>query len=254
MRNSLDADIAVIWSMLWSGKMSKNHQIYQHYRSQGRDVIVLEVGALNRGHLWRIGKNHVNGRGYFGPCDNDETRAQNINLRLKPWKENGEHVLISLQRYDSGQWQSKRDAESWLSNTIKLIQQHTNRPIYLRPHPRYKDVQHFPNVWIQQPQRLLDTYDDYDFVNSLENTWAVINWSSNPGIQSVIHGVPVFTGPDSLAAPVANLDFARIESPHRPDRQQWLNDLAYCEWTLEEISQGLPLDRLMPIEGHQTLV
>jgi|TARA_B110000459_G_scaffold8235_1_gene8519 hypothetical protein len=42
---------------------------------------------------------------------------------------------------------------------------------------------------------------------------------------------------------VANdIDFLHdIENPLCPDRTQWLNDYAHTEYTLEEISQGLPL-------------
>ena len=29
-----------------------------------------------------------------------------------------------------------------------------------------------------------------------------------------------------------------------PDRTQWLNDIAYTEWTLDEIEQGIPFNRL----------
>jgi hypothetical protein len=29
-----------------------------------------------------------------------------------------------------------------------------------------------------------------------------------------------------------------------PDRTQWLNDYAHTEYTVEEISQGIPLKRL----------
>ena len=35
-----------------------------------------------------------------------------------------------------------------------------------------------------------------------------------------------------------------IEDPLMPDRQQWLNDYAHTEYTIEEISQGLPLKNL----------
>mgnify|MGYP007000113492 len=66
----------------------------------------------------------------------------------------------------------------------------------------------------------------------------------NPATQAVIEGVPVFTGPSSLAWPVANPDFTTLGMPKRPDRTQWLNDIAYTEWTLEEIAQGKPLNRL----------
>ena len=59
-----------------------------------------------------------------------------------------------------------------------------------------------------------------------------------------MEGIPAFVGPSSLAWDVANKTLADINAPQQPDRQQWLNDIAYTEWTLEEISQGQPLLRL----------
>jgi hypothetical protein len=35
-----------------------------------------------------------------------------------------------------------------------------------------------------------------------------------------------------------------VDNPQLSDRQQWLNDYAYTEWTLDEISQGIPLKYL----------
>ena len=88
----------------------------------------------------------------------------------------------------------------------------------------------------------IGTYDDFDFEPTRYH--AVVNWSSNPSTQAVIAGVPAFVGPSSLAYDVSNHDFSTIENPIMPDRTQWLNDLAYTEWTIEEISQGIPLKRL----------
>ena len=52
--------------------------------------------------------------------------------------------------------------------------------------------------------------------------------------------------PHSLAYSVGNdIDFLHdIENPMLPDRQQWLNDYAHTEYTIEEISQGLALKNL----------
>ena len=76
--------------------------------------------------------------------------------------------------------------------------------------------------------------------------WATISYSSNPGIHSIINGIPAFVGPSSLAYDVGNdIDFLHdIEKPLTPDRQQWLNDYAHTEWTVQEISQGIPLNLL----------
>ena len=78
----------------------------------------------------------------------------------------------------------------------------------------------------------------------MSDAYAVVNWSSNPATQAVMQGVPVYVGPDSLAFDVGCTNLASINAPVMPDRTQWLNDIAYTEWTIEEISQGIPLNLL----------
>jgi hypothetical protein len=56
--------------------------------------------------------------------------------------------------------------------------------------------------------------------------------------------VPAFTGPSSLAFDVAEQNLRNIENPLYGDRTQWLNDYAHTEFTVEEISQGIPLKHL----------
>ena len=80
----------------------------------------------------------------------------------------------------------------------------------------------------------------------LFRSWAVVNHNSNVGPITALNGVPAFVGIDSYAASVGNFDIARIENPLMPDREQWANDLAYTEWTVDEIAAGEPLDRLLP--------
>jgi hypothetical protein len=76
--------------------------------------------------------------------------------------------------------------------------------------------------------------------------WAVVNYSSNPGIESILNGIPAFVSNKSLASPVGNLDFKNIENPDRPERNQWLNDLAWTEWTIDEMAKGIPQKLLVP--------
>ena len=71
--------------------------------------------------------------------------------------------------------------------------------------------------------------------------------SSNPATHSVIEGVPVFVSEASLAYDVGNPNYNTINDPIRPDRTQWLNDIAHTEWTLEEIAGGEPLKHLTSV-------
>ena len=170
-----------------------------------------------------------------------------MGLELKPWKYDGDFILICGQHDKSLQWQHMPQMSNWLLDTVKTIQKHTDRPIVFRPHPRcpLPDIEkEFKNVYRQVPTKLAGTYDDFDM--KFDNIHATISYSSNPGIHSIINGVPAFVGTSSLAYDVGNdIDFLHdIEEPHMGARQHWLNNYAHTEWTIEEISQGLPLKRL----------
>jgi len=178
---------------------------------------------------------------------NTSDRANLLGLVLKPWRTDGEYILIAGQHDKSLQWQHMPRMSQWVMNTIDGIRAHTDRPILFRPHPRCP-LQHiekeFKNVYRQNPVKLNGTYDDFDM--SFNNVHATVSYSSNPGIHSVLNGVPAFVGSASLAYDVGNdIDFMHdIESPMMPDRTQWLNDYAHTEYTIEEIAAGLPLNNL----------
>ena len=245
--NSDDADVDVIWSVLFSGRMAANKAIWERNTSNAKPTIVLEVGGINRGTTWKVGLNGINRDAYFGPCGNNDDRHRLLGLSLKPWRTHGEYILICGQHDKSLQWQGMSSMSNWFMQTYREIRKHTSRPIIFRPHPRCQ-LPHIElglkNVYRQQPGKISGSYDDYDM--GFNDIWATISYSSNPGIHSIINGIPAFVGPSSLAYDVGNdIDFLHdIEKPLTPDRQQWLNDYAHTEWTVQEISQGIPLNLL----------
>jgi len=239
--------IDVIWSVLWNGRMAANKAIWKRAARERRPVIVLEVGALQRNKLWKMGVGGVNNDAYFGPRANDRQRADKLGLTLDPWRTNDGPILFACQHNNSAQWNSPTSQERWTTETIETIRKHTDRQIILRQHPRcpirFKNLP--ANTILQLPKKIPNTYDDYDF--DVTRAYAVINWSSNPGIIAAMRGVPVFTSFSSLAWSVANLDVNKINNPDTPDRRQWLNDLAHTEWTTEEIATGEPIARLTSV-------
>ena len=235
------ADVNVIWSVLWHGRMAKNKKVWNY----NKPTIVLEVGGIKRGSTWKVGLNGINRDGNLGPSGNNNNRARSLGLELIPWRKTGDYILICGQHDKSLQWENMPPMSKWIMHTIETVQLYSDKPILFRPHPRcpLPNIEsQYKNVYRQRPQKLLDTYDDFDM--SFDNTWATISWSSNPGIHSVIAGVPVFTGPSSLAWPVSNTGTETIDNPLMPNRQQWLNDYAHTEYTIDEITQGIPLTYL----------
>lgn len=241
--HDITADAAVIWSVLWHGRMRENLQVWQQFKTTGRPVIVLEVGMLRRGHTWKMGINGVNARATWCPCTIDN-RAQQLGISLLPWRRQGNHVLIALQRSDSQQWHGMPDTETWIQHTVSTLRQHTDRPIMVRPHPRQRA--NLPaGIGISVPKSIPGSYDDFDLDRDLVGAWAVINANSGPGSQAVIRGIPAFVHESSLAASVANLDLTQIENPRCPERSRWLEAVCHTEWTLAELTTGEPQYQLL---------
>jgi hypothetical protein len=172
----------------------------------------------------------------------DPTRWQkiktDIGLDLKPWRHNGNHILICLQR--NGGWSMKNvDVMTWCNQTILELKKYTDRPIIVRAHPgdrrakKYLNLNH-PNVYISDNSNIQQDFTD---------AWATITYNSSPGVASAIEGIPVFvTDPDpkvSQAYDVANTDISKIETPDLLPRQQWIEKISMCHFNFDDLKQGV---------------
>lgn len=237
-------DVAVIWSMVWAGRMRDNHRVWQHFRAQKRPVIVLEVGMLKRGHTWKMAVNGTGSYAYHGE-GSDANRCNALGIHLHPWRSRGDAIVICTQRSDSEQWRGQPATTAWLQNLRETLRNYTDRRLVIRPHPRQR-VPQVAGFELEPALPVPGTYDDFDLERGLDRAWAVINHNSGPGVLAAIQGIPVFVDRSSLAAPVGNLAFANIESPEQPDRQSWLCGICHTEWTIPEIATGWPIQRLLP--------
>tara|TARA_A100001015_G_scaffold215910_1_gene242445 strand:+ start:1164 stop:2033 length:870 start_codon:yes stop_codon:yes gene_type:complete len=242
-----NGDVAVIWSVLWQGRMQKYKKIWDRYRNAGKPVIVIEVGGLRRNLSFKIGINGINRDADFANQNFDNSRWPLFSHELRPWNPTGDLIVICGQHDNSEQWKGLPRMSQWIEQQINEIRKYTTRPILVRPHPRNVinfDENKFRNVKVRLPKRDFRTYDDTDFKATLERTWAVVNHSSNPAMEAVIKGIPVFVSESSLCHDVGNVQLADINTPAMPNRHSWADQLAYTEWFEDEIEKGLPWHRI----------
>ena len=242
-----NCDIAVIWSVLWQGRMAKYRNIWQTYRDKNKPVVVLEVGGIKRNETWKIGINGINREADFANQNVDGERWKKFNIKLEPWKQTGDKIVICGQHSNSHQWRNNPPMTTWFDQQITEIRRHTEKPIVIRPHPRNSvglNTSKYKNVKIVTPQRDRSTYDDTDLADRLKSAWAVVSHSSNPAMTAVFSGIPVYVSEASLSYEVGNMSYENINNPNMPDRQEWANKLAYTEWWTDEIAQGLPWARI----------
>ena len=238
-----DENVAVIWSVLWSGRMSGNQRVYRECQAAGIPVIVIEVGNLFRGRTWRICLENINGDGIFAnETDIDQERPQKLGIDLEPIKEHRKsEILIATQHKASLQWQGQPSMQDWVEQTILKIKKYTDRKIVVRPHPRSLISLSLPNIEVQVPKQIPGSYDDFDIDY---NYHCVINHNSGPAVQAAIKGIPIICDPSSLAAPLSN-SIENIENLVIPDRSEWFLKLCHTEWTVDEIAKGIPQQRLL---------
>jgi len=242
-----DQDVNVIWSILWKGRMLHNKQIFY----DNKPVIVLEVGSIKRNSTWKVLLYNNQKMIDYTANSNDTTRPNLLNIKLMPWRTKGDKILICCQNPNSQQWYGLPQMSKWVLDTIQTIRQHTNKPIYVRQHPRSRfnfNENKSLLIYNEIPKKIKNTYDEYDL--SFENCHAVINYNSNPGVQAILQGYPVFCDRSSIIAPVGNLDINNINKPICPDRSEWLVKFSHTEYTITELEKGMPLTLLtLPLES-----
>ena len=210
-------DVAVIWSVLWLGRMSKYKSIWDEYQRQGKPVIVLEVGGILRNETWKIGINGVNREADFANDNVTDNRWPKFKIKMKPWKQTGDKIIICGQHGSSHQWRNNPPMIQWLEQQITGVRQYTDKPIVIRPHPRNHvqiNVGKFNNVKIIGPKKDNNTYDDTNLKDIFGDAWALINYSSNPAMQAIFNGIPVFTSPASLSFDVSNNNIKNLSLIH----------------------------------------
>jgi hypothetical protein len=153
--------------------------------------------------------------------------------------------VVAAQHARSLQVADLVSTEDWIVQQVKRLREVTDRPIVVRPHPRSPldtaGLVSLPkDIVIEQPQKLVNTYDSY---NLAFDCHAMINYNSGPGIQSALAGTRPMVDRSSLAYPVS-IPIQDIEKPYTVDRDQWLVEICHTEYTVEEIKKGTWITRL----------
>jgi hypothetical protein len=245
VENGQDCNAAIIWSVLWSGRMAANQAVWSHYKAMGKPVIVVDIGTLYRGETWKIAVNSITAAGYYGHTERlDWNRPKKLGISLALNLSRNPQIIIAAQHKKSLQVAELVSMEGWILAQLDNIRAVTDRPIVIRPHPRSSlDRTQFQNVTIEQPKKITSTYDSY---NLAFDCHAIVNYNSGPGIQAALAGTRPVVDSSSLAHPVS-IPIVDIEKPYDQDRDQWLVEICHTEYTLEEIKQGLWLKRLSAV-------
>ena len=252
-----ECDVAVIFGSWKKSPKKKWKLMLQHHftkvdvveNHRGKPLIVIETPLLGRTisdehKEYRVGLNHfMRGLADFNNKNSKPDRFNKLGLKIKPWRKKGDHVLIVGQNmFDASLFGI--DFEWWVKNTIQHLRRYTDRPIVFRDHPENKD----------EMRNLLDTYKwcNVSYSNSgtinddLKNAHCTISYTSGSSIDSILAGIPVIPCNEcNFVWPISSHSLEDVENPKCGEREQLLYDLAYTQWTVDEIKQGKPWKHLI---------
>lgn len=241
--NSLDADAAVIWSILWQGRMAKNQHVYDRYRNQKKPVIIIETGVIKRNETYKVSVNETDRYGSYwdNRDDSDPDRVYRMLGHINQVR-GGDKILICAQNPNSRNWKKYRKEDSletmehWVRSKVAWARAWTDRPIEIRPHPRHKlELPDLQNLIVNSQYTVKD---DTDLVRVFEDCFMVINYNSYPGIQARLHGLNTSVHHSSLAA------IDKTDDIHDDDQDHWLDLMARTEFTHSEIRSGFAWDKI----------
>lgn len=224
-------DVLVIWN-----RYGATHEAATRFESAGGTVIVAENGYVKGRHdggdYYALALHAHNGRGDWPAGDGSRWEA--LGIELKPWRTNGEHILVAANR-SFGQPGSVMPA-NWPDDVAARLRKLTDREVRVRLHPG----NHKPQVPLER---------------DLENAWACVVWSSSAGVKALIEGVPVICEAPywvCKSAAGAYVDSDMPLSSARLERQfaaytarlSALRRLAWAQWSIAEIASGEPFHHL----------
>jgi len=236
-------DLLVIWN-----RYGRGDSFARQFEQVGAAVIVAENGYLGasenayakpfatkeqtpESHLYALALNHHNGAGrwYIG----DAGRWREHGIEVKPWRTDGEHVLVLPQRGigPSGVAMPRE----WSALVAGRLRAMTKRPVRVRAHPG--------NEPAHRPLQA-----------DLEACWCVVTWGSGAAIKAVCTGVPAFCDwRQWIGSPAASVLGDNVEAPMRCDdcRHRMLDRLAWAQHTVAEIATGEPIRRLLELHRER---
>lgn len=206
--------------------------IMADYVKAGLKAVYIDLGYWKREGLRGYHKLSINSRHptqYFQSVSHRSDRAAALGITAKGWRERGQHILLAGMGDKAANVEGKA-VESWERNAIEALQRVTKRRIIYRPKPSWLQAKPIPGTVYSPKDQALESV--------LVNCHAIVTHHSNVAVDALVEGVPSFCW-QGLAAPLSLQDLAQIEEPYYPHgREQWISDIAYTQWSVDEMLVG----------------
>lgn len=157
-------------------------------------------------------------------------RLAGLGFDPREWRHHGDHVIIAGSSEKYSQFYSLPHPTKHAAAMVKALRGLTNRRLVYRPKPSWRNAKPIPGTYFSPRIEPLTSL--------LGNAWCLITHGSNACLEAAIMGVPSIILGDAVARPISSTSLTEIEYPRLGNREQWLQNLAYHQWTEAEMREG----------------
>jgi hypothetical protein len=250
----------------WKNRDKNHHQVRSSVAGNASCYVVIETPLLGRivdftkNSHFRVGVNgFLNNSGLFYQNDCPNDRLNQLGISWNGWKHDSHgHIVLMLQLPGDASLRGINIYE-WTEYCIKKIRTFSDRKIVIRTHPAHniKESDEFyrfiiENLILTKNSNIeISLAKEKSLDDDLKGAYCTVTYSSGSGIDSIMKGIPTLAmDPGNFAWNVSSRYPSEIENlklANDGEITQWLSNLAYCQWTVEEMEAGKPWLHLLPI-------
>lgn len=167
----------------------------------------------------------------------DGERFRRLRRPVCNWMK-GEAIVIAGGSQKHADFNGLGNATEWAEDVVRQVrEQEPQRPIVYRPKPSWHDAVPIADTRFSGRAETIQQV--------LDGAWCLITHSSNAVVDAIVAGVPTFVLGEHPARKLSStkLDdygWLGMEAHSRQAREDFLADLMWCNFTVEEIRSGWP--------------
>lgn len=233
-----DADVACCF-----GVKGRSREIIKDHRALNRATLLFDKGYTRQkgdgsidGHTLysRVCINGGSPARYMGRHKRPDDRWKRLDVRLgAPQSNRGGHILIATSSQKYADFHGLGDAQDYANGVISQLKKLCDNPLVYRPKPSFRGSEPINGTSFSGKESTIQ--------EALRGAWCVVTHGASAAIDAVLNGVAAICLGDCAASPVCASAIEKVVAPSYPDARtlkQWCSDLAYTQWTADELRSG----------------
>lgn len=210
----------------------KSMDLLDRHVAAGQRVLYFDKGYKRTRKAWRIAFDGLNATDQLDIGRRSSERADMFGWSFNGWRNIGSSIMIAGSSAKFQNAKSLADPTAyaeWLRDEIRM---RTSRKIWYRPKPSWGDAVAISGTDWSKHKRIEEVLDDL---------YCLITYGSGACLDALFAGIPSIVLGDGITKTVSSTDLddiGNLKCPSSKVIQDFINRLAWFQWTFDEISHG----------------